>query len=118
MFWSDWGKNPNIIMAAVDGSNMSKIVYNTDETTLVVWPNGITLDITAAGGERLYWIDAKLNSVFECPLAHCMAKARVLTYNIHLIKHPYSITVFEVSFSDKICNLDNAMSVWRNIFYV
>lgn len=84
-------------MAAVDGSGMEKIVYNTADRTLLSWPNGLTLDLMAAGSEKLYWIDAKLSSLFACSLENCMKDATLLVYDPLTIIHPFSITVFEVS---------------------
>ena len=42
MFWTDWGQNPAIEMASMDGLNRKKII-----TSNIAWPNGITIDYTA-----------------------------------------------------------------------
>lgn len=97
MFWSDWGNNPNIISASLDGTGMNKIVHNTESQTLLIWPNGLTLDLMSSGSEKLYWIDAKLHSVFSCSIDNCMLDAVLLAYDKDTIQHPFSITVFEVS---------------------
>ena len=39
MFWTDWGKEPKIERAAMDGSERTLLV-----TTQLGWPNGIALD--------------------------------------------------------------------------
>lgn len=75
---------------------MERIVYNSDGKTLLVWPNGLTLDLMSSGSEKLYWIDAKLHSVFSCSIINCMGDAVLLAYDEDNIKHPFSITVFEV----------------------
>jgi hypothetical protein len=40
MFWSDWGENPKIERAGMDGSHRTVIISET-----VRWPNGLTLDL-------------------------------------------------------------------------
>ena len=55
IFWSDWGENPRIERAGMDGSHRQTIISDT-----VRWPNGLTLDLVM---ERVYWIDAKLNLI-------------------------------------------------------
>ena len=39
MFWTDWGRNPRIEKANMDGANRTTIV-----STKLGWPNGMTLD--------------------------------------------------------------------------
>lgn len=60
MFWSDWGENPKIERAGMDGSHRTVIVSET-----VRWPNGLTLDLVM---NKVYWIDAKLNLVGSADL--------------------------------------------------
>ena len=50
MFWTDWGSNPKIERAGMDGSSRVAIVYQD-----LVWPNGLALDYEL---RRLYWTDA------------------------------------------------------------
>ena len=72
------------------------IAYNTDDNKHYLgWPNGLTLD-TSGVNEKLYWIDAKLHSIFSCSVDHCLGDIQALTYDHEKIIHPYSITVFEV----------------------
>lgn len=95
VFWSDWGKEPHIVLAALDGSHMEKIAYNKDPNKqYLLWPNGLTLDLSN-DNERLYWIDASLHSIFSCTINRCVTDIRLLAYDVAHIKHPYSITVFE-----------------------
>nr|QBM78333.1 vitellogenin receptor [Calliptamus italicus] len=82
MFWSDWGKNPKIATAGMDGSSPRPFVVD------VHWPNGITIDI---GNERLYWVDAKLQSIESVALDG--SDRRIILKDV--VKHPYSIAVFE-----------------------
>jgi low density lipoprotein receptor-related protein 5/6 len=58
MFWSDWGDVPKIETAYMDGSSRKDLISNN--TALVFWPNGLTLDYET---DLLYWIDGRLNLV-------------------------------------------------------
>lgn len=60
MFWSDWGSNPQISSAYLDGSNRKALVKDD-----IGWPNGLTIDYPA---RRLYWVDAKIKSIFSIQL--------------------------------------------------
>lgn len=55
MFWTDWGQNPRIERANMDGSNR-KIIVNTK----IYWPNTIALDYTT---NRVYFADSKLDYI-------------------------------------------------------
>ena len=52
MFWTDWGEEPKIERAEMDGSNRSVVVRQN-----IHWPNGLTIDYSA---KKIYWTDAKL----------------------------------------------------------
>ena len=52
MFWADWGEEPKIERAEMDGSNRLVIVRRD-----IHWPNGLTIDYSA---RKIYWTDAKL----------------------------------------------------------
>ena len=96
IFWSDWGTKAHIAFGTLDGSHKEMIAYNTDDNKHYLgWPNGLTLD-TSGVNEKLYWIDAKLHSIFSCSVDHCLGDIQALTYDHEKIIHPYSITVFEV----------------------
>lgn len=58
MFWSEWGANPRIERAGMDGSDRMQIV-----TTKIFWPNGLTLDIPT---QRVYFADSKLDFIDFC----------------------------------------------------
>ncbi len=58
MFWSDWGQNPRIERASMDGNARSVIV-----TTKLYWPNGLALDYTT---HRVYFTDAYLQYIDYC----------------------------------------------------
>ena len=55
MYWTDWGANPRIEQAEMDGSARQTIV-----TGNLVWPNGLTIDQPT---NRLFWVDAKLDKI-------------------------------------------------------
>lgn len=55
MFWTDWGSNPKIERAYLNGENRQAIV-----TSSIVRPKGITLDHST---QKIYWVDAKTSSI-------------------------------------------------------
>lgn len=55
MIWTDWGANPKIERALLNGSQRFAIV-----TTNLYWPNGIELD---RGNKRIVWVDAGFGRV-------------------------------------------------------
>lgn len=55
MFWSDWGHNPKIERAWMNGEHRQPIV-----TSNLGWPNGISIDFVR---NHLYWVDAKLDTI-------------------------------------------------------
>ncbi|KAF5274097.1 hypothetical protein FQR65_LT04495 [Abscondita terminalis] len=83
MYWSDWGKRPEIGRAKMDGTDDISFVANG-----IYWPNGLALDIP---NERLYWVDAKINTLQSIKLDG--TERRIILENI--IKHPYALAVFE-----------------------
>ncbi|KAH3884133.1 hypothetical protein DPMN_008105 [Dreissena polymorpha] len=60
IFWTDWGENPKIERAGMDGQPNSRAVI-VDEN--IYWPNGLTIDYEEW---RIYWADAKLNYIHTC----------------------------------------------------
>lgn len=58
MFWSDWGQNPRIEQASMDGT-MRKVIVSTK----IYWPNGLALDYTT---QRVYFADAYLRYIDYC----------------------------------------------------
>ena len=55
MYWTDWGENPKIERATLDGSERLVLLNSS-----LGWPNGLALD-HAAG--KLYWGDAKTDKI-------------------------------------------------------
>ena len=52
MFWSDWGSQPKIERAHLDGSGRRTVIDSN-----IKWPNGLSLDRQA---QRIYWVDGNL----------------------------------------------------------
>lgn len=60
MYWTDWGEEPRIERAGMDGSNRQIIVHQQ-----IYWPNGLTIDLEE---QKLYWADAKLSFIHKANL--------------------------------------------------
>ena len=58
MFWTDWGRNPRIERASMDGKLRTVIV-----STKLYWPNGLTIDYP---NNLLYFADAYLDFIDYC----------------------------------------------------
>ena len=50
MYWTDWGENPRIERAGMDGSEREVLVHLN-----LTWPNGLAIDHEQG---RMYWADA------------------------------------------------------------
>ncbi|XP_067141896.1 low-density lipoprotein receptor-related protein 2 isoform X5 [Centruroides vittatus] len=85
LFWSDWGENPRIESAGLDGS-MRKVIVHTK----IFWPNGLTIDIP---NKRIYFADSKLDYIDFCNYDGS-GRQQVLGHN-HYLLHPHSLTIFE-----------------------
>lgn len=55
MYWTDWGENPKIECANLDGQERHVLV-----NTSLGWPNGLALDVQEG---KLYWGDAKTDKI-------------------------------------------------------
>lgn len=58
MFWTDWGRNPRIERASMDGTLRTTIVRDK-----VYWPNGLSIDYP---NKLLYFADAYLDYIDFC----------------------------------------------------
>lgn len=58
MFWTDWGRNPRIERASMDGKLRTVIISNK-----LYWPNGLTIDYP---NNLLYFADAYLDFIDYC----------------------------------------------------
>uniref|UniRef100_A0A4W3IBD4 LDL receptor related protein 1B n=1 Tax=Callorhinchus milii TaxID=7868 RepID=A0A4W3IBD4_CALMI len=85
MYWTDYGKQPKIEQAAMDGT-LRRILIHKD----LQWPTGLALDHFI---QRLFWADAKLSIVGSIrfdgsdPVVVASIKQGLL--------NPFSIDVFE-----------------------
>lgn len=87
LYFSDWGTHPKIERIGMDGNLNSRTTIVKDN---IQWPNGLCLDYA---NEKVYWIDAKLKSIFAADLDGTNVK-RIL-HNAEQILHPFSLTIFE-----------------------
>ena len=84
MYWTDWGANPKIEKAEMDGSGRRSIV-----TGNLAWPNGLTLDQAT---NRLFWADAKLE-IIEMSDLDGGNRQTVLPSTAGI--HPYGLTIYQ-----------------------
>lgn len=91
MYWSEWGENPSIAVAYMDGTSAKTLISDR-----LGWVNGLALDWP---NERLYWVDAR-HRVIETSRLDGTDRRKILS---NLSKNPYSIAVFQNSiyWSDK-----------------
>ncbi|KAG2459291.1 LRP2 protein, partial [Polypterus senegalus] len=84
MYWTDWGRQPKIESAWMDGRN--RLVLVDDD---IGWPTGLTIDYL--NGDRLYWSDAKDNMI-ESMKSDGSDRKIIISGDIG---NPYSLDVFE-----------------------
>uniref|UniRef100_A0A914CDN1 EGF-like domain-containing protein n=1 Tax=Acrobeloides nanus TaxID=290746 RepID=A0A914CDN1_9BILA len=90
MFWTDWQEeNPRIERATMAGNNR-QILFNVSQIESGGWPNGLTCDYLA---ERIYWIDAKSDSVHS--ITYDGKDHREILRDSNYMAHPFAIVVFE-----------------------
>lgn len=82
VFFSEWDRPANISRAMSDGSNLTVFKNLT-----LGWPNGLSIDFAT---DRLYWCDALLDHVQHSTLDGTDVK----TVNSRLIRHPFSIVIY------------------------
>ena len=81
MFWGDWGLNPKIERADMDGGNRVVLV----DSKHLGWPNGLAIDFKMS---RLYWVDGRKDVMMSVNLNGSEVKT-VLT-RLH---HPFGIDI-------------------------
>ena len=91
MFWTDWGEQPKIERAEMDGSNCGIII---SQDTCIHWSNGLTIDYSA---EKIYWTDAKL---FYIAKANYSGSSRQRIFRTSMpsqcvLGHPFALTLYE-----------------------
>lgn len=85
LFWTDWGKQPRIERADLDGKNRKPIIE-----TKIYWPNGLAIDLTR---DRLYFADAHLDYIESCDY-NGQNRIQILANDLFL-HHPHSLSFFE-----------------------
>lgn len=85
MYWTDWGSEPKIERAGMDGTHRQAIVSHD-----MKWPNGLTLDLVL---NKVYWADAKLNVISSCNFDG--TGRQIVLFSTEFLRHPFSITTFE-----------------------
>ena len=84
MYWTDWGANPRIEQAEMDGSARRTII-----TGNLGWPNGLTIDQAT---NRLFWADAKLDKIEVSDLSG-RNRQRLTSSSTNI--HPYGLAVHQ-----------------------
>ena len=79
MFWTDWGRNPVIMRARMDGTLRSPVI-----STDLRWPNGIALDPL---NEQLYWVDAGRDRIETTDINGIIRR----TLDIPNVVHPFGM---------------------------
>lgn len=82
LFWTDWGKQPRIEQADMDGTNR-KVLVSADRS----WPNSLVIDHAT---RTLYWTDAKNGKIESCTL-NGGNRRDVITG----LGHPYGIAILD-----------------------
>lgn len=86
VFWTDWGSEPKIERAGLDGCDRTPIIKEPH----VYWPNGITIDHS---NNHIFWCDGRLNTISRANLDG--SQIEVILFSPNFLRLPYSITVFE-----------------------
>lgn len=81
MIWSDWGENPKIECAAMDGDPSTRRVLVKDN---IFWPNGLTVDIEKG---LIYWVDGNLKFLDVMNLDG--SNRRTVVKDIKDVTYPY-----------------------------
>lgn len=81
MIWSDWGENPKIESAAMDGdpSTRRTLVHEN-----IFWPNGLTVDIEK---ELIYWVDG--HDKFLEVMKFDGSNRRTVVKDVKYVAYPY-----------------------------
>uniref|UniRef100_A0AC35G4G5 EGF-like domain-containing protein n=1 Tax=Panagrolaimus sp. PS1159 TaxID=55785 RepID=A0AC35G4G5_9BILA len=93
MFWTDWGQNPRIERANMDGTDR-KVIVNQK----IYWPNTIAIDYTT---DRVYFADSKLDYI-DFVNYDGTGRTQVLS-SPKFVQHPHALAIFEdfIYYSDR-----------------
>ncbi|XP_028177587.1 low-density lipoprotein receptor-related protein 6 [Ostrinia furnacalis] len=95
MFWTDWGEEPKIEKAGMNGDPKTRKIIVKDD---IIWPNGITIDYN---NNLIFWVDAKLHFIDVIDF-NGENRRRIVKGGL---EYPYALTIF----SDKFYWTD-----WKN----
>ena len=87
MFWTDWGEEPKIERAEMDGSNR-RVIIKQD----IHWPNGLTLDYN---NKKVYWTDSKLLYIKKANYDGSNSKSIFKSAGQCVLGHPFALTLYE-----------------------
>lgn len=62
MYWTDWGEEPKIERAGMNGDPATRTTIISER---ISWPNGITIDYEE---NYIYWVDASLSYLHRANL--------------------------------------------------
>ena len=83
MYWTDWGSNPRIEKASMDGSSR-RIIVNSG----LKWPNGLDIDRSA---NKLYWADGSEDKIEQSDLDGQNRRVILQIANIH----PFGVALYQ-----------------------
>ncbi|NXN98396.1 LRP2 protein, partial [Rhinopomastus cyanomelas] len=83
MYWTDWGRQPKIECAWMDGQQRQTLVSED-----LGWPTGLSIDYL--NNDRIYWSDSKENTIESM-----RPDGTDRTIVLHGVGSPYSLDVFE-----------------------
>ena len=87
LFYADWGVQPGIMRAGMDGADVRRIVKMHQGD----WPNGVAIDSVL---ERVFWSEAKHNTL-ESAKIDGSGRRIISMGNVRHGRHPFSIALFE-----------------------
>lgn len=86
VIWTDWGENPKIERASMDGDPITRMILVNDR---IFWPNGLTVDLE---NKLIYWVDGNLLILDVMNLDG--SNRRNVVKNLQHLTYPYSVTYF------------------------
>lgn len=87
LFYSDWGDQPYIARAGMDGSN-PKIIVNDG----LGWPNALAISYES---REIFYGDAKLDFIAVCDYDGKRRSVIINKRNSRTINHVFALSVFE-----------------------
>ncbi|XP_022098072.1 hyalin-like isoform X2 [Acanthaster planci] len=85
IFWSDWGENPRIERADLDGNNRRIVVQGG-----LSYPSSVTIDFN---GNSLYWIDAIHDTIETSDLSGSNRRL-VANLTVYSLSFPFDLAVY------------------------